>query len=51
MTETSLHKTAITICGTLRKDAINEHLRRHMSLARFNKLPRFPAAERCNRFR
>lgn len=24
-------KTAITICGSLRKDSINEHLRRHMS--------------------
>src|SRR5690242_2807516 len=24
-------KTAITLCGSLRKDSINEHLRRHMS--------------------
>ena len=24
-------KTALTICGSLRKDSINEHLRRHMS--------------------
>ena len=31
-TETSIQKTAITLCGSLRKDAINEHLRRHMSL-------------------
>ena len=31
MTETPLQKTAITICGSLRKDSINEHLRRHMS--------------------
>jgi NAD(P)H-dependent FMN reductase len=32
MTDTpSLKKTAITLCGSLRKDAINEHLRRHMS--------------------
>jgi NAD(P)H-dependent FMN reductase len=31
-TETSIQKTAITICGSLRKDSINEHLRRHMSL-------------------
>lgn len=28
---TSQQKTAITICGSLRKDSINEHLRRHMS--------------------
>lgn len=25
-------KTAITLCGSLRKDSINEHLRRHMSV-------------------
>ena len=25
-------KTAITLCGSLRKDSLNEHLRRHMSL-------------------
>ena len=31
MTETPLQKTAITLCGSLRKDAINEVLRRHMS--------------------
>jgi NAD(P)H-dependent FMN reductase len=31
LTETSLQKTAITLCGSLRKDSINEHLRRHMS--------------------
>lgn len=31
-TETSIQKTAITLCGSLRKDSINEHLRRHMSL-------------------
>ncbi len=32
MTETpSPKKTAITLCGSLRKDSINEHLRRHMS--------------------
>ena len=32
MTETTLQKkTAITICGSLRRDAINEVLRRHMS--------------------
>jgi NAD(P)H-dependent FMN reductase len=31
-TETPIQKTAITICGSLRKDSINEHLRRHMSL-------------------
>lgn len=31
MTETPIQKTAITLCGSLRKDAINEHLRRHMS--------------------
>src|SRR5260221_13463484 len=30
-TETPLQKTAITLCGSLRKDAINEVLRRHMS--------------------
>lgn len=29
--DTPLPKTAITICGSLRKDSINEHLRRHMS--------------------
>ena len=32
VTETPLQKTAITLCGSLRKDSINEHLRRHMSL-------------------
>ena len=32
LTETPLQKTAITICGSLRKDALNEHLRRHMSM-------------------
>lgn len=32
MTDTpSPKKTAITICGSLRKDSINQHLRRHMS--------------------
>lgn len=31
MTETPIQKRAITICGSLRKDAINEVLRRHMS--------------------
>jgi NAD(P)H-dependent FMN reductase len=31
MTETPLQKTAITLCGSLRKDSINEILRRHMS--------------------
>ena len=31
MTETSLQKTAITLCGSLRKGSINEHLRHHMS--------------------
>ena len=31
MTETPPPKTAITICGSLRKNSINEHLRRHMS--------------------
>jgi NAD(P)H-dependent FMN reductase len=31
LTETSLQKTAITLCGSLRKESINEHLRRHMS--------------------
>jgi NAD(P)H-dependent FMN reductase len=32
MTNTpSPKKTAITLCGSLRKDSINEHLRRHMS--------------------
>ena len=31
MAETTPTKTAITICGSLRKDAINEVLRRHMS--------------------
>jgi NAD(P)H-dependent FMN reductase len=30
-TETPIQKTAITICGSLRKDSINEILRRHMS--------------------
>lgn len=30
-TETTLQKTAITICGSLRRDSINEVLRRHMS--------------------
>lgn len=29
--DTPSPKTAITICGSLRKDSINEHLRRHMS--------------------
>src|SRR5690348_4020346 len=32
MTETTIQKRAITICGSLRKDAINEVLRRHMSM-------------------
>jgi chromate reductase len=33
VTETSIqNKTAITICGSLRKDAINEVLRKHMSM-------------------
>jgi NAD(P)H-dependent FMN reductase len=31
MTETPLQKTAITICGSLRRDSINQVLRRHMS--------------------
>ena len=31
MTETPIQKRAITICGSLRKDSINEVLRRHMS--------------------
>jgi NAD(P)H-dependent FMN reductase len=31
VTETPLQKTAVTLCGSLRKDSINEHLRRHMS--------------------
>jgi NAD(P)H-dependent FMN reductase len=31
LTETPLQKRAITICGSLRKDAINEVLRKHMS--------------------
>jgi NAD(P)H-dependent FMN reductase len=31
MTDTPSPKTAITICGSLRKDSINEKLRRHMS--------------------
>lgn len=31
MTETPIQKTAITLCGSLRKDSINEILRRHMS--------------------
>lgn len=31
MTETTLQKTAITLCGSLRTDSINEVLRRHMS--------------------
>lgn len=31
MTDTQPKKTALTICGSLRKDAINEALRRHMS--------------------
>lgn len=31
MTDTAPPKTAITICGSLRKDSINEPLRRHMS--------------------
>ena len=32
MTETSLQKTAITLCGSLRQGSINEVLRRHMSM-------------------
>ena len=31
VTETSLQKTAITLCGSLRHGSINETLRRHMS--------------------
>ena len=31
MTETPIQKTAITICGSLRKGSINEILRKHMS--------------------
>ena len=31
MAETPLQKTAITMCGSLRKDSINEPLRHHMS--------------------
>ena len=31
VTETSLQKTAITLCGSLRQGSINEILRRHMS--------------------
>lgn len=31
MAEIPAPKTAITLCGSLRKDSINEHLRRHMS--------------------
>src|SRR3982750_1878173 len=31
MTETPIQKTAITLCGSLRKESINEVLRRHMS--------------------
>jgi NAD(P)H-dependent FMN reductase len=31
VTETPLQKTAITLCGSLRKESINEVLRRHMS--------------------
>ena len=31
MTEAAPPKTAITICGSLRKDSINEPLRRHLS--------------------
>jgi NAD(P)H-dependent FMN reductase len=31
MTETPLQKTAITLCGSLRKGSINEVLRRHLS--------------------
>lgn len=31
MTDTAPPKTAITICGSLRQDSINERLRRHMS--------------------
>ena len=31
MTEPALQKTAITLCGSLRKDSINEHLRQHLS--------------------
>lgn len=32
MTETTLQKTAITLCGSLRHGSINEVLRRHMSM-------------------
>ena len=32
MTETPLQKTAITLCGSLRTNSINEVLRRHMSM-------------------
>jgi NAD(P)H-dependent FMN reductase len=32
MTDTPSPRTAITICGSLRKDSINEVLRRHMSM-------------------
>lgn len=32
MTETSLQKTAITLCGSLRQGSINEVLRRHVSM-------------------
>jgi len=32
VTETPLQKTAITLCGSLRTDSINEILRRHMSM-------------------
>ena len=31
MTETPLQKTAITVCGSLRQNSINDILRRHMS--------------------
>jgi chromate reductase len=31
MTETPIQKTAITLCGSLRRESINEVLRRHMS--------------------
>jgi NAD(P)H-dependent FMN reductase len=31
MAETALHKTAVTLCGSLRQGSINEVLRRHLS--------------------
>ena len=31
MQEAARHRTAITLCGSLRRDAINEILRRHLS--------------------